>query len=399
MVQFLRLVAGLAGSLLLVTSAALWLQTDQDGTPPSAWIVFVSEQNGSADVMRMRPDGTVQQRVTAGPGSDSNPQWSPDGQWIAFLSYHPDALTTDIYRVRLNGTGEERLTTNAAVLRTPSWSPDGQWIAFEAAGDNRDNYEVCRMRANGTDKRCLTSSPGWDGMPSWSPDGQRIAFLSEREGSAALYRMRANGTDQQRLSDPALPLARDFPQWSPDGQHLTFVSSPDEFNNQMNIYETDGSSQQPITSGHGWHIGPKWSPDGQWILFEYCLDPNGEAQLYALYRMRIDGTGLKRLTTTDVWGAQWSPDGQWIAFTSRRHGNYEVYRMRADGSDQQRLTVRPGPDYDPQWSPPLRRQWRPWRLALAGFLLAGTALLSPRYSVWVRGHPRNQNSHPPTITG
>jgi len=74
---------------------------------------------------------------------------------------------------------------------------------------------------------------------------------------------------------------------------------------------------------------------------------------WALYRIRPDGSGERRLTTlsSDDYNGVWSPDGQSIAFVSDRDGNPEIYVMNADGSGQRRLTNAPGADEAPAWSP------------------------------------------------
>ena len=49
----------------------------------------------------------------------------------------------------------------------PSWSPDGNWIAF--LSDRDGNVELYKMRADGSEVTRLTDNPAWDGMPSWGP--------------------------------------------------------------------------------------------------------------------------------------------------------------------------------------------------------------------------------------
>jgi len=74
---------------------------------------------------------------------------------------------------------------------------------------------------------------------------------------------------------------------------------------------------------------------------------------WAIYRVRADGTGERRLTDTaaDNVNGVWSPDGRSIAFVSERDGNSEIYAMNADGSGARRLTTAPGTDEAPAWSP------------------------------------------------
>lgn len=74
---------------------------------------------------------------------------------------------------------------------------------------------------------------------------------------------------------------------------------------------------------------------------------------WALYILRADGTGERRLTelNADSFGGAWSPDGRRIAFVSTRDGNREIYVMNADATAPKRMTNQPGPDNAPTWAP------------------------------------------------
>lgn len=71
-----------------------------------------------------------------------------------------------------------RLTNNIAADGQPDWSPDGSQVVFVS---NRDGLpSIWVMRADGVNPRNLTASLGRTDSPSWSPDGKRIAFQRKR---------------------------------------------------------------------------------------------------------------------------------------------------------------------------------------------------------------------------
>ncbi len=74
----------------------------------------------------------------------------------------------------------------------PQISPDGQWVAYTVAtpdlAANHISKNIWIVPARGGDPRQLTST-GSDERPRWSPDGKTIAFLSSRDGAAQIYAM------------------------------------------------------------------------------------------------------------------------------------------------------------------------------------------------------------------
>jgi Periplasmic component of the Tol biopolymer transport system len=118
---------------------------------------------------------------------DYDPVWAPDGGSIVFTSDREGSA--DLFRVRPDGTGLERLTDSpayddqAAFLPTGSSSSSSPLAAVEPPICGR---WICR-RGKG---KALTSGPGGDFRPSWSPDGKWIAFSSDRGSTMPMGRGR-----------------------------------------------------------------------------------------------------------------------------------------------------------------------------------------------------------------
>ncbi|UCC69658.1 MAG: PD40 domain-containing protein [Armatimonadota bacterium] len=122
-------------------------------------------------------------------------------------------------------------------------------------------------------------------------------------------------------------------------------------NEEIYISTLDNSWTKRLTRSEEQDSSPAWSFDGKKVAFVRSAD---------IYTIRIDESGLKRLTADEHHNADgsptWSPDGKSIAFTSRGgwsedHKNWEIYRINVDGSGLMRLTYSDRNNVDPLWSP------------------------------------------------
>ncbi|HTP42835.1 MAG TPA: biopolymer transporter TolR, partial [Nitrospiria bacterium] len=117
-----------------------------DYSPDGKFIYFNSTRTGLMQLWRMKPDGTEQEQVTSDVYNNWFPHLSPDGKWIAFLSYSKDIKATDhpyykrVYlRLMPSSGGQPRVIAyvygGQGTMNVPSWSPDGKRLAFVSNSD------------------------------------------------------------------------------------------------------------------------------------------------------------------------------------------------------------------------------------------------------------------------
>jgi len=255
-------------------------------------IAFTTYQyDGDENIYAIAPDGTGLRRLTADTGFDDDAAWSPNGRRIAFASNraHPEqaceglnsACDYDIYVMSADGSNVRRLTRDPGSDREPQWSPDGQRIVFASSraqpplGGPHD-ADLYAMDADGRGQTRITADPGVDTQPAWSPDGSAIVFLrSDCEFSCGvphLFRVSPGGSGLAQLTAES---ARDRkPDWAPDGSKIVFQR--EDFSTAFWTMSPDGSSQTRIP---GLHLDPAWSPDGTKIAFGYPgighMNPDG----------------------------------------------------------------------------------------------------------------------------
>src|SRR5438034_456400 len=154
--------------------------------------------NGNSEISIMNADGTGLTQLTHSPFNGGNPNWSPDGQHIAFHSTRDGV--GQIFVMNVDGTGLTQLTHNGVNDFAPAWSPNRQQITFDSHRDG--DSEIFVMNANGTAVTALTHHGAgvFDGFPRWSPNGTNLAFHSNRDGAFQIFVMNADGTGVTQLT-------------------------------------------------------------------------------------------------------------------------------------------------------------------------------------------------------
>lgn len=200
--------------------------------------------------------------------NQDQPDWSPNGQWIAFVA-KSGSVTSDLYRVSLaNPDGDpdalERLTDDDAIESWPSFSPDSTRIVYVADLSKLEFNSPTELRiintATGEITNLTKNGPDLiESAPDWSPDGHTIVFQAKEADSREndIYRMPASG-----LGEPEKIIDSDFddirPRFSPDGRYIMF-SSNRTGNWDVFIYEIATEALYQITSAPSTDIANDWS--------------------------------------------------------------------------------------------------------------------------------------------
>jgi Tol biopolymer transport system component len=274
-----------------------------------------------SEIFTAKSDGSDARRLSSTPDpSDSElPDWSPDGERIAFDT-RTEFEAAQIYVMNADGSGLTQLTRGPGVQRAASWSPDATSLAIEADwGDYPALGGIWIIPASDPDgvtredARRVTTLPAGidsDSEPQFSPDGRSIVFTRAKSFDvSAIHRVGIDGTGLERLTPWRLNASD--PDWSPDGQRITFDSgNSGQPGTRGNIYvmNADGTGRTRLTDRktvkkvqgdpniRGTN-NPVWSPSGTQIMYTRNLRHFAgrcdckTSQGNALVAMNPDGSG------------------------------------------------------------------------------------------------------------
>jgi serine/threonine protein kinase/Tol biopolymer transport system component len=348
-------------------------------SPDGAHVAFVYKRNRDDPMYVVdRSFGDRRQILPPGPNKVNNLVWSPDGQWIYYVSgpEPQDEIEMDIWRVRSSGGSPERLTSHAAIsfltllnsrtllylARSEDWSGPWLWALdveqrmsrrissgvdqFTSVAASRDGSRVVATVANPTST--LWSVPLLDRVAE-DRDAERYQLpvpmghaQAPRFGPAALFYLSAGGSGDGlwkvhegqaseiwRNVDGALS---EPPAVSPDGQHVA-VAVRRQGKRLLSIMSPDGTNRQTVApsievEGVAGQGIADWSPDSTEIVMG-GRDSSGAG----LFLIPIDGRPSKRLVDCACVNPVWSRDGKLIVYAGRSLiGQVKLLAVRRDGT-------------------------------------------------------------------
>ncbi|MDH7568200.1 MAG: S41 family peptidase [Armatimonadota bacterium] len=206
------------------------------------------------------------------------PALSPDGTQLAFV------YRGDVWVVPSTGGRAYRLTDHVETETNPLFSPDGEWVAFSSLRNG--NYDIYVVPTAGGSPRQITFS-GWSEVASdWSPDGRAILFAGERDATdATLFAVDVKTLQFRKLGTDYRGIL--FATFSPDGQQIVYgrhgfpwyrpryvgsaaaqiwlLTAP-EGEAPWHQWGPEGGRHRAVTRTNRQHLWPRFLPDNRTIV-------------------------------------------------------------------------------------------------------------------------------------
>src|SRR6267378_2572098 len=247
----------------------------------------------AGSLWRQKLDSEVATQITDGTGYDYQPDWSPDGKSVVYVSYQKDAM--ELWLLNLTTGKSSQLTSGGAVNVEPRWSPDGKKIVWVSTQYNRRFHVFIADVTNGALEniarltgetksslpRYYYSPYDMEINPVWTRDGKEILFISNRDhihGTGGFWLMKAEPGAEAREIHYEETSWKARPDFSPDGSRMIYSSYLGRQWQNLWLMPAKGGDAFPISYGDWDETNVRWSPDGKRLA--YISNKNGSANIH-----------------------------------------------------------------------------------------------------------------------
>lgn len=302
-------------------------------------------------IWRVPVAGGGGRQITYGERGDSQPQWSPDGRFISFLSARgagtgDDAPRPQIYLMPSDGGEAWKLTDAKDGVTGYTWSPDSRRIAYVTV-DPRPSVQEADIRKQ-DDERVFEKDFRYTHI--WT-----IEIDPSTGSGSPRAESRSEAKQATRVTEGTSWSVRGTPSWASDSKRIVFAAAVTTMlrDYRADVYVADLTSKhvEKISTNSASDSQPEWSPDGSmiaWVTQPAMGKPladgtlpssinNNRLALYDVAKKTIRDLGSPDFDL-DAGGPTWSPDSKGLLFTAGKRAYNEVFRVDVASGKYTQLT-------------------------------------------------------------
>jgi dipeptidyl aminopeptidase/acylaminoacyl peptidase len=278
-------------------------------------------------------DGGHASQLTQGDKSCDDPQWSPDGQWIAFVSSRSGKK--NLWAIRPTGGEAQQLSDLKTGVISYKWAPDGKSLAFTAL--DAPTAEEATAAREKTDPRVVDENVKMiriHVIPFADPPTVQTKPRLLTKGNFSV-----GGSEGNKVGRAPF-------DWAPDGKTLVFSHTrspgPDDWGTaDLSLVDVASGKIRPLVHTAAAETAPLYSPDGQSIAYVASDDPPKWADGGAVHVIPAAGGASRALAeTSDGFGRYselvgWSHDGRKLYFTEAHATSLRLMALPLDSPPEE----------------------------------------------------------------